>query len=241
MSRFRTSSSESYQAGRDNTVTYSSVSSKGHRAFVAESPANSAHAAKLAELAIAVQEGRSRDRRDARGTPIGAIANAPQRHQTQYIAAGPQDSRGWTAAEGAGQGYATCSMAQQLPRDGHVAHDDIGDDTDYCSECEAMSRPVTEARGGWNPFQRSQRAVQSVMATTTSGTPRVTRYATETETAYSVKSHSGKIDVSAPNGSNEAQLFDAIAEAHTSPRKSHERHDSTRGRSSSWKSIGWFS
>jgi hypothetical protein len=43
----------------------------------------------------------------------------------------------------------------------------------------------------------------------------VLRYRTEKKTAYKIKSQSGRMRVSAPLGSNEAQLFDAIADAHS--------------------------
>ena len=45
--------------------------------------------------------------------------------------------------------------------------------------------------------------------------PEVTRYRTEHSTAYKVRGHNGRLQVSAPVGSNEAQLFDAIAEANS--------------------------
>ncbi|KAK3933758.1 hypothetical protein QBC46DRAFT_414507 [Diplogelasinospora grovesii] len=49
--------------------------------------------------------------------------------------------------------------------------------------------------------------------------PQVTRYRTEKRTAYEVRGSGGKIKVSAPVGSNEAELLDAVAAANSKPEK----------------------
>ncbi|KAK0721185.1 hypothetical protein B0T21DRAFT_48640 [Apiosordaria backusii] len=188
-----------------NRVFYASVQSSpaaGTTSFFAASPANSRHAAQLAEIALAVQErktpletptssnrdylsGRpSRDPRTRdRGTPDvpDYFATRPNHH--------PRDSQSYS------QPYQIGGVTyHQLP-DGTLipvsARQDQGQEVYYYPPSNGTTDGV--------------------------GTPAVTRHQTPHRTTYDYKNAStgGRMQVSAPVGSSEAQMFDAFAAANS--------------------------
>jgi len=73
--------------------------------------------------------------------------------------------------------------------------------------------------------------------------PEVTRFATEERTAYQLRGQNGSLRVSAPVGSNEAQLFDEVARQNSEQRRDSSkdlRIVSRKTRDSEHKGRGWF-
>lgn len=82
-----------------------------------------------------------------------------------------------------------------------------------------VSEPVTASA----PVATSSSRIAAAAAP-----PEVTRHRTGWRTTYKAKSREGKIQVSAPAGTNEERLFDAIVDANSVPRASREQRASRR-------------
>ena len=97
----------------------------------------------------------------------------------------------------------------------------VDDATAAAAAAEAVAAAEDRDREPRGTAVVSRRASHSATSTKLTRTrtdddyPEVTRYRTEYSTAYKVRGHNGRLQVSAPAGSNEAQLFDAIAEANS--------------------------
>ncbi|TPX18598.1 uncharacterized protein E0L32_002455 [Thyridium curvatum] len=239
---------------RSDVVTYSSVNEAENRSFKAVSPPNSQHAAKLAQLAIAIQSKEKPEPRpnkwsrylpqpvsrlllgdgheEASSQPAPRHTVATQQYlsyqssdgqQADFPEAGPHHRRAqmpsmprherqpvdqqrhqqWTPQQT--QQYATAQSYHQqtyYPNHSHTGY--THQETDYI----AHRGPDTDATAVGVVVQRSRDASDKEI-------PRVTRHRTEDRTAYKVSRGGGSMQVSAPLGSSEAGLFDAIAEAHS--------------------------
>ncbi|KAI1120418.1 hypothetical protein F5Y10DRAFT_289791 [Nemania abortiva] len=254
------------------------VAERCEKSFVAEAPANSPHAAKLAQIAMAVQEDRPR-RNPKSGSSHMLISggirrpqiqhgtDVPRPNYAQYDAEDPQQSVVRSATSS--QPYDTVSDAdnedgshcpscpeetssQRYPSHHHATPgEDHGLDSASMASAASMATSATGVSsvggglyrdsydGNYPPHSQQVERRSSVHTT-----PHVTRYATETTTAYQVDNGQGHLYVSAPVGSNEARLFDAIADAHSAQgqRKSHETKDMTRrhGHHSKQDKKGWW-
>ncbi|KAI1108020.1 hypothetical protein F5Y14DRAFT_460829 [Nemania sp. NC0429] len=235
MSLFTRNRSISHRSDHENTVNY--ASSRGERSFVAGAPANSRHAAQLTRIAMAVQEDKPRHTKKTSHTHA-AISEGIRRSQIEYGVATPRPASAhlplshrhaipredWREPTASSTASAT-SMSVTATKTWSV---DVGFDEDsYGSRRPSHYRQVDEERAVPSPAPTSQQIVSSSSSKTS---PHVTRYATETRTAYQVADGKGTLYVSAPVGSNKARLFDAVAEAHSAQdqSKSNEQRELTR-------------
>ncbi len=89
---------------------------------------------------------------------------------------------------------------------------------DYQQGCEQYGRPQQHQQHPMAAYSTTA-PIAAARHAPPDALPEVTRYRTEQKTTYNVRGSSGKLRVSAPAGSNEAQLFDAIAAANSQPEK----------------------
>ncbi|KAJ2987612.1 hypothetical protein NUW58_g4404 [Xylaria curta] len=276
-------------SGLDGTVTY--LSTRGEGSFMAETPANSPHAAKLAQVALSIQEGRPRGKSGS-GPARATITEGFSRPQIQYGANVPgtaayaqydDDSlqqanaqhtvsspRYHTASEGAAARDGNCPCCHAIPQSHRrslfhavTSHEDNEPDTASVASAATMASSATAVSsihmGSFNDsydprhppthhgaYEQPQVPVpdhlsRQVQRSSVHTTPHVTKYTTETTTAYQVDSGKGKLYVSAPIGSNEGRLFDTIADAHSvrSQSQSYDNKEVTRGHRSKEAKRGW--
>jgi hypothetical protein len=244
----------------DHVVSYSSKNKVEKTTFQAVSSPNSRHAAKLAEIALAVQTNqapRSHERRAA----IMSSSSVP-RQQIQataynsgtYESMSPQqmDPQGRNEANTYQGNYpATAgnySAPQQQQYQDTSAHSfpaaqyqtpipsstqeyrhvpqpvqpdyPVAPGTSYAPQ---QLQQYQGTSGYWPPATQYAAPVPTSMqvspATQPFQQPEVTRFATEERTAYQLRGQNGSLRVSAPVGSNEAQLFDEVARQNSEQRR----------------------
>ncbi|KAI0414229.1 hypothetical protein F5X98DRAFT_377977 [Xylaria grammica] len=271
MSLFTRNSTGNYHDSHEGTVTYASV--RGERSFLAEAPPNSPHGAKLAQIAMSIQEDRPR-RKPNSGVSRVTIPEGPRRPQIQYGSNVPRyDGDG--AQRDDVRGIASPLRYDRVSREGNA-------DNRNCPCCHNPTRPHRSPSYYYSmPDEDWETDVASIISTTrmdpydlrhpmqyrrphgqpqrtpsapptrqvrgsfpAQPTPHVTKYSTDTTTAYQVDSGNGRLYVSAPKGSNEARLFDAVAEEHSvqSQKKSYDSKEVNGGHGHRSKEAkrGWW-
>ncbi|TGJ87505.1 hypothetical protein E0Z10_g1273 [Xylaria hypoxylon] len=274
MSLFTRNSTRNQRSSHNDAVTY--LSTRGERYFVAEAPANSPHAAKLAQIAMAIQEDRPQENQHS-GTTRAAISEGlrcPQIENGSNVPrydgdSPPQDDarrtasppRYDTASEIAVADNRTCpcchaeTLSQRRPSYQDAMPDENSEPDaasmasaaiTASSASEVSSVHVGSSNNLYDPrhplhhhqvYEQPRVPISAPLSqqaqrfSSVHTTPHVTRYTTKTTTAYQVDNGKGNLYVFAPIGSNEARLFDAVADAHSfqSQRNSHENKEVTRG------------
>ncbi|KAK3356613.1 hypothetical protein B0T25DRAFT_629916 [Lasiosphaeria hispida] len=217
---------------RGNKVTYFSVNEEEGEAFSAATPPNSAHATQLAQIAMAVQT--SRDHKPKPRRPAGLISGIYQRLQIQDT---PSVDRGRYLATGARYAATEGDTASQFTESNMSAIFDMLSATEYgAPPPQSVAYQGEEAAGAeYAHAPGSNQAYAAPFAQSPVQPPEVTRYRGGDRTAYKVRGHTGTVKVSAPAGSNEAGLFDALATTNSKPSESvralanrHRRHTRER-------------
>jgi hypothetical protein len=176
---------------RDDRVTYLSTNKKTGTEFVGSAPPNSRLAATLAQVAAAVQadnlpkykNGPARITSGA--SPRGLIQEAPAPAPATY-----RDEREYYP----NRGYAT------EYRDGREDYEQTQGSGDARDQNYARSQERTAYQPPLAPQQRPADIYSAG-----------TRHELDRKVAYHAKGPNGELYVSAPTGSNEAQLFDELA------------------------------
>ncbi|KAK0649325.1 hypothetical protein B0T16DRAFT_456750 [Cercophora newfieldiana] len=163
-------------------VTYHSVNDEAGEAFSAATPPNSVHAAKLAQIAMAMQAQTRREQQQKKPEPKGLLSAISQRLHLQIQGPAPVAPQRYLPPAGDGKDVGGPAVEEPMNRSRTDKYDD---------QCECRSPSVQQRP------------------------PEVTRYRTEDRTAYKVRGQNGTVRVSAPAGSNEAGLFDALAVANS--------------------------
>lgn len=199
-------------------MNYSSTNKAEHTTFVAVSPPNSNHAAKLAQIAMMVQSKQTPKGKEKR---VGALtSNVAPRAQIQAV-----------AYDEVPQSYRTQQPSyQQASNTGYYE--------DGVEEIIPQNRSPVRVSVLPPPTRLPART-----HFTPTGPPQVFRQATEQTTSYEVRGSNGKLQVSAPAGSNEAQLFDEVARLNSESAQTH-RDDNRVARhhhgSKHKQKRGWF-
>lgn len=218
-------------------MIYDSRNKKDHSSFTAATPPNSRHAARLAKLAMSVQQPQQEKRhKNNRGGLLSFSqpqqieyhsdehhtsslsqaqwssdyrADAPQQQQQQQqYGGGPgQYSSAWAGRAAPDGQYPQTQAYQQPPGTGYSYQDG--------TPSAAYGPPPSQQTGVAPVHYQPQQVAATTAVRPLVNVSEVTRIRTEQKTAYNVKSDRGALRVSAPVGSNEAQLFDAIAEANS--------------------------
>ncbi|KAK0710590.1 hypothetical protein B0H67DRAFT_583035 [Lasiosphaeris hirsuta] len=205
---------------RGNKVTYFSVNDEEGEAFTAATPPNSTHAAKLAQIAMAVQA--SREHKPKPRRHAGLISGIYQRLQIQSTP-GPPVDRGRYLIGGPQHAVAEGDTASQFTKSNMSTMSDMSSMSGMSSATEyGASPPQTAEYQGEEAADAeyarapdSHRAYPVPFGQSPVQPPDVTRYRGEDRTAYKVRGRAGTVKVSAPAGSNEAGLFDALATANS--------------------------
>ncbi|OIW33212.1 hypothetical protein CONLIGDRAFT_677016 [Coniochaeta ligniaria NRRL 30616] len=238
-----------------DAVTYDSRNKRDHSSFTAATPPNSRHAARLAKIAMAVQQPQHEKRQNnSRGgllsfsQPQQIEYHPEEHHSSQGQASRPNDypaavshqqqqPQQYGAISGQYSGMTgtaapvtqyTQARAYQNPPGNGYCYQDGPPATTYA--------PPQSQQTGVNPYHHQPQQVATTAPRPFANVSEVTRLRTEQKTAYNVKSDRGTLRVSAPVGSNEAQLFDAIAEANSVDTRSSEPVSGSGG----WLNrLGW--
>lgn len=184
---------------RGDNVTYSSVNDAEQKAFAAVTPVNSHHAARLAQIAMAVQENQPKGNGHNKTKKPSRLLGPSTSHrgQIQYHPEYPAPN----------------SVPPEAVRQQAQA-DDYGDYRGPYEQGMSGSYATDSAP------QQNQVAASSSGPVHSEQAPRVTRRRTDERTGYLVRSsNGGKVSVSAPSGSNEAQFFDSVAETFSKPQE----------------------
>lgn len=213
----------------DDMVSYNSKNKIRQASFTAATPPNSRHAARLAKIAMAVQQPQKSNSHSKKraaylpsSRPREQIEYKPkeQRHYSPPPLVGSQQQQHYHSTPAHGQvpteeaDYANPEATQytQTQSQTYANSDDTGTYyQDHSSPVTYGQPATTQSYPGVVPYQTNTCLIASHQPGAT--IQEVTRVRTEQKTAYKVKSDMGTLRVSAPVGSNEAQLFDAIAEA----------------------------
>ncbi|KAH8667675.1 hypothetical protein BGZ60DRAFT_528964 [Tricladium varicosporioides] len=213
---------------RRDRVVYQSRNSKDKTSFVASSSPNSPHAAQLAQIALAVQSGKKERRR----APSRGFLSAPISYFQRQIGIAPELER-------PRQLLASGETYQEPPQKAYRYPEAVESDEEWNStepdphptraELVSSTRPpVPEPQqpthhypsrdSGFDPFTTAAPVVTTVQyrapsnkAVTHVQQPQVTRLCSEERVSYTVRGANGKLCVSAPAGTNEAQMFDEVA------------------------------
>lgn len=220
---------EEFKAGGDK-VTYYSVNDEAGEAFSAATPPNSVHAAKLAQIAMAMQARREQQK----SKPKGFLSAISQRLQIQGSAHASTSSSAATAP--APQRYLLSAGGGRDTRRPAEDDDDMSQFTESnmssmstMSAMSSMSSSTAYAPVYRQPQAADEEEYDYEYANPAVQPPEVTRYRAEDRTAYKVRGRSGTVKVSAPAGSNEAELFDALAVANSTRLPSNEVCETPQG------------
>ncbi|KAH8909484.1 hypothetical protein BR93DRAFT_935234 [Coniochaeta sp. PMI_546] len=242
----------------DDAVIYDSKNKKDHSSFTAATPPNSRHAARLAKLAMSVQQPQhEKKHNNSRGGLLSfskpqQIEYRPEEHRSsqsqahwpaEHPAAVPQQQQQqqqysavpWQYSDVTGTAapdvhYTQSQACHNPPANGYFYQDD--------ASAAAYGSPQGR-QTGVSPYQYQPQQVVTTTLRPMVNVTEVTRVRTEQSTAYNVKSDKGILRVSAPVGSNEAQLFDAIAKANSAAPKSSDPSQ-TVSRIEGWRNrLGW--
>jgi len=173
--------------GTPDRVTYLSKNQDG-RQFEAVTSPNSVHAQKLAELAMLVQSNQRESREYKK--PLAALGMS--RPTAQIAAAAYQES---------------APRIQQVPYASDPQHQYQHQYQQYQDSFHSSNQytvaPAQDQKHYVSDLRQQDLQYQA---------PEVYRYATEEHTAYTVKTRSGELMVSAPVGSSEGMAFDGVVQ-----------------------------
>jgi hypothetical protein len=246
----------------DNVVSYSSKNKVEKTTFQAVSSPNSRHAAKLAQIALAVQTNQTPRSHERRAAIMSSSSVPRQQIQATAYNSGtyesmspqqmdPQERNGANTFQG---NYPATAGNYSAPQQ-QQHYQDISSHSfpaaqyqtpipSTTQEYRQVPQPVqpdypVAAGNTYAPQQLQQyqgtsgywpQATQYAAPIPTSTQvsrpapaafqqPEVTRFATEERTAYQLRGQNGSLRVSAPVGSNEAQLFDEVARQNSEQRR----------------------
>lgn len=226
--------------GPAEKVTYLSTNNRDGRQFEAVVPPNSAHANKLAEIALLVQSN-ERHARSHRKPTAALRINENRISQTASSAtqisaplAQLPISAYVTAPREIHEVYESDTLARQVPTSSYDSslsgQADTAPPLCTCSASPSAHEHVKSTGSGGEyqqfasgPLQQTPLPVtsqavyssyphQTVSTQPMGQSPEVYRYGTEQQTGYRVVTETGEMRVSAPIGSSEAQAFDGVVE-----------------------------
>uniref|UniRef100_A0A8H7K4Y0 Uncharacterized protein n=1 Tax=Bionectria ochroleuca TaxID=29856 RepID=A0A8H7K4Y0_BIOOC len=199
---------------RGDGVYYASANNQNRASFSAVSPPNSSHAARLAQLSMAVHQPKGHEHNEHqrligdngaynRMIESGSVDEPPRQRQPH---------RSWFHAI---TGQRTVHK-EDLPRR-------------EASELDRVDRPGRRGeREDYRVAHREPRETSVVVPPDTE--VEVTRDRNESRTSYYIQGSKGYVRVSAPMASNEAELFDAIADGRSAPQQEQGHSIRTRSR-----------
>ncbi|VUC25090.1 unnamed protein product [Clonostachys rosea] len=198
---------------RGDGVYYASANDRNRASFSAVSPPNSAHAARLARLSMAVHQPKGHERNEnqrligdndshTRMIESGSVEEPPRQRQPH---------RSW---------FHSITGRRTVHKDDLPRYE--------ASEPERVHR--AERRGEREDYRITHlEPRETSVVVPPDAEVEVTRDRNEHRTSYNIQGSKGYVRVSAPMASNEAELFDAIADGRTVPR--YQPGDSIKTRS----------
>ncbi|KUJ17429.1 uncharacterized protein LY89DRAFT_781634 [Mollisia scopiformis] len=188
---------------RADQVIYQSKNSKDKTSFVAYSSPDSPHAAQLAQIALAVQQSDKQEKR--RAAPRRGFLSAPISYfQKQIgIVPAPEQPRRLLASGDTYQATTQTAYSYQEVEE----TDEDWDSTASTQVPETQQQFPSQD----DDYETPATAAPVVTTLTYAQQPKVTRLHTEDRISYAVRGANGKLYVSAPTGSSEAQMFDEVA------------------------------